>query len=92
MTKATPHHEAFDLLACTGVRRREACGLMWSDVDLDAATASIRQGAVRVRGQGVVVRPPKAERGERLIALDADTVDMRRAHRGAQVIQQSELG
>ena len=91
-SKATPYHAAFHFLAYTGVRRGEACGLMWSDLDLDAATASIRRAAVRVKGQGVVMMPPKTERGERLIALDADTVDVLRAHRGAQVIQQSELG
>lgn len=91
-SKASPHHAAFHFLAYTGARRGEACGLMWSDLDLDAATASIRRAAVRVKGQGVVMMPPKTERGERLIALDADTVDMLRAHRGTQVIQQSELG
>ena len=65
---------------------------MWSDVDLEAGRASIRRGAVRVRGEGIVMLPPKTERGRRSIALDADTVDILRGHRGAQLIQQSELG
>ena len=90
--KATPHHPAFHFLAYTGARRGEACGLMWADLDLNASRASIRRAAVRVKGEGVVMLPPKTKRGRRSISLDADTVAMLRAHRGTQLIHQAEPG
>ena len=91
-SKATPYHAAFHFLAFTGARRGEACGLMWSDVDLDAGRVFIRRSAVRVKGEGVTMQPPKTKRSQRSIELDPDTVDLLRAHRGSQVIQQGVLG
>ncbi len=89
--RETPYHAAFHFLAYTGARRGEACGLMWPDVDLDARRAAIRRAAARVKGEGVIMLPPKTDRGQRSIALDSDTVDLLRAHRGTQVIQRGEL-
>ena len=83
---------AFYFLAYTDARRGDACGLMWTDVDLDAGVARIQRAAVRVKGQGIVVQPPKTKRGRRAIALDPDTIDVLRAHRGAQLVRQMELG
>ena len=65
---------------------------MWTDLDLDGARASIVRAAVRIKGKGVVILPPKTERSRRTIALDAETVDVLRAVRGTQLIKQSELG
>ena len=59
--------------------------------DLVAATAGIQRAAVRIKGEGIVMLPPKTERGRRAIALDPETVDVLRAHRGAQLIQRTEL-
>ena len=76
----------------TGARRGEACGLKWTDIDLDKSTASISRAAVRVKGQGVVMLPPKTDRSRRSIALDPETVDVLRAHRGAQLMQMVDVG
>ena len=92
LAKYTRHYAAFHFLAHTGVRRGEVCGLMWDDVDLVGARASILRAAVRVKGKGIVMLPPKTERSRRTIALDSETVDVLRAHRGTQLIQRSELG
>jgi integrase len=40
---------AWQLLAATGMRRGEALGLRWGDVDLSASRVSIRRSAVLVR-------------------------------------------
>ena len=92
MARETPLGTAFHFLAYTGVRRGEACGLMWSDIDLVAATAAIQRSAVRITGKGLVMLPPKTERGRRAIALDPETVDILRAHNGEQLIHRTELG
>ena len=46
---------AFLLLATTGMRRGEALGLRWSDLDLDAARLSIVQTVVAVNHQVLAV-------------------------------------
>lgn len=64
------------VIALRGLRRGEACGLRWIDVDLDDGTghATIRivQARIDVAGHSVVA-PPKTAASRRLIALDPDT-------------------
>jgi integrase len=61
-----------------GLRRSEAVWLSWVDVDLDAATATVRAGSQQ-DWDG-----PKSEAGERSVALDPSTVAVLRRHRKAQ--------
>ena len=68
------------LLAMTGVRRGEALGLRWKDVDLDAGRISIRQTLIAV-GYDVQVGQPKTKRGRRSVALDPGTVATLRSWR-----------
>jgi hypothetical protein len=42
------HLAAWHLLSSTGLRRGEALGLRWTDVDLEAGQASIRQTVIAV--------------------------------------------
>ena len=65
------------VLANTGMRRGEACGLRWSHVDLDAGTLRIEHTRVQAGGR-VVDSSPKTARGLRTVALDAGTVDVLR--------------
>ncbi len=65
--------------ATTGARRGELCGLRWSDVDLDAATATFAR-SISDAGGKVAVKDPKTHQARR-IALDASTVDVLREHR-----------
>jgi integrase len=62
------------VLAMTGMRRGEALGLKWHDVDLDRAVASIRQTVVEIGGR-IETSTPKTARGRRVVALDSFTVD-----------------
>ena len=66
------------LIAFRGLRRSEAVWLAWSDVDLDAATATVRQDAHRDW------HGPKSDASERTVVLDAGTVAVLREHRKAQ--------
>lgn len=61
------------VLAMTGMRRGEALGLRWTDIDLDRAQLSIRQTLVPV-GSKEVFSQPKTARGRRVVALDSITV------------------
>jgi integrase len=79
-------HPAWTLLAMTGMRRGEALALRWRNVDLDAATLSVRRsaGVVRVKGEGASIAEGGTKSGKpRVIDLDASTVAILRAHRKA---------
>ncbi|MGH9135689.1 MAG: tyrosine-type recombinase/integrase, partial [Acidimicrobiales bacterium] len=74
---------AFVLLATTGMRRGEALGLRWSDLDLEAGRLSIVQTITTVRDKPVTT-PPKTARSRRAVSLDPDTVAALRDHRRRQ--------
>ncbi len=75
--------------ATTGARRGELSGLRWSDIDLDAATATFARSISDAGGE-VSVKDPKTHQARR-IALDASTVDVLREHR-RRVEERSQLG
>lgn len=78
-------------MALTGVRRGEALGLRWSDVDLARGRAAIRQTILPI-GHRAVVGEPKTARGRRSVALDGHTVEALRAHRRRQLEQRLLVG
>jgi integrase len=84
-------HALWILLAMTGMRRGEALGLRWSDVDLDAGRLRVVQTVIQVRSK-VTIGEPKTARGRRPIALDAGTVAVLREHRRRSVEQRVLVG
>lgn len=68
------------VLATTGMRRGEALGLRWCDVDLGAGHVAVRQNLVEA-GRAVRVSSPKTSRGRRLVAIDRRTGGVLEAHR-----------
>jgi integrase len=71
-------------MAVTGIRRSEAIGLRWTNLDLDQSLVSIVATAQRLRGKGVVFQPTKTASSRRGIALDPATVKVLRRHRASQ--------
>ncbi len=82
---------AYHLIASTGLRRGELCGLRWSDVDLDGGTIIVAQQPVAV-GREIVVGPPKTRGGARTVALDKHTVSVPRSHKAAQAAERLAWG
>lgn len=78
-------------MAMTGLRRSEACGLKWSNVDVDAQTIDVVEGLTQTPGQLHTDRP-KSERGRRRVDLDDETTAILRAHRQAQVAERLLVG
>jgi integrase len=70
----------FRLMAMTGLRRSEAAGLRWSDIDLARGQLTVNQAATLVDGEEVL-GAPKSRRSRRVVALDADTVTILRRHK-----------
>lgn len=86
-----PHYALWVLLATTGLRRGEALGLRWSDLDLDRRTLSVAQTITSIRHR-IVVTSPKSDRSRRQMALDVDTVRVLGAHRTAQRAEADVMG
>jgi integrase len=61
--------ELVDFLMATGLRIGEACGLAWEAVDLVGGAVAVRATAVRVGGQGLVVKQTKTDAGARTLLL-----------------------
>ncbi|BDG61537.1 tyrosine-type recombinase/integrase [Caldinitratiruptor microaerophilus] len=57
-----------------GLRRGEALGLKWEDVDLDAGVVRVRRSLVPTK-EGVRFQEPKTARGRRTVALPPFVVD-----------------
>src|SRR5215831_4800272 len=79
------------LVALRGLRRGEAAGLRWVDVDLDEQVVMISQQRITF-GQTTTVGPPKSAASCRTIALDRMTVRVLRAHRRLQMEEATKAG
>jgi integrase len=66
--KDDPLYAAFVLLIFYGLRRGEALGLRWDDIDFDTGTIQIRQQLQRIGGQ-LLMSPVKTRAGERNLPL-----------------------
>ena len=95
----------FELIAATGLRRGEAVGLRWSDVDLARGRLTVRQQLVQLDGEqdpcpycgeqhrGAVFGKPKTASGEdRIVDLDGGVIGVLIAHRLQQDMQRAEWG
>jgi integrase len=84
-------YAAYHLIALRGLRRGEAAGLRWQEVDLDGKTATVSQ-QLQQSGGRLVVCAPKTPRSVRVIALDRTTVAALRAHRDRQRAEAAAAG
>jgi integrase len=91
MTRAERLGGLWHLLAMTGMRRGEALGLRWEDVDLEAGRIAVRRALIP-NGKVVVVSEPKTARGRRVIALDPETVLVLREQAARQLDDQQRKG
>ncbi|GAA4640770.1 tyrosine-type recombinase/integrase [Actinoallomurus vinaceus] len=84
-------YAAYHLIALRGLRRGEAAGLRWCDLDLQAGIAVINSQSQNVSGR-IVQAPPKTKASRRTIALDHTTVTALRRHRHRQQTELAALG
>ncbi len=82
---------AYRLLATTGMRRGEALGLRWSDVDLDAGRVTVNR-SLSVVDSELVWSSPKTTRSRRSVSLDPETTASLRAHRRRQLEERVAAG
>lgn len=104
--KGTEYHALFHLDIYTGLRRSEALGLRWKDVDLDLATLSVVQVLHRLkddqsvwlgtkgvkRRQKDVFLEPKTAKGRRQVDLSPAAVLALRAHKERMKAERATRG
>ncbi len=81
----------YHLIALRGLRRGEACGVRWTDVDLDAGTLVVSEQLVQL-GWAVESGTPKSDAGARTVHLDAETVTVLRTWRRTQLAERMQWG
>ncbi|MCU1692489.1 MAG: Phage integrase [Frankiales bacterium] len=87
------HHAAWLLLATTGMRRGEALGLAWADLDLEVGRLSVRRTLVDLLAGAVPVwSDPKTAKWRRTVDLDERTVAVLRSHRASQARERLSTG
>jgi integrase len=84
-TAGSPLYPMWHVFAMTGMRRGEVCGLQWGDVDLEAATVTVRRSRVPLQGK-VVESSPKTGR-IRVVDLDPGTVEVLREMRSTAAMR-----
>jgi len=78
-------------IVMTGMRRGEAIGLRWIDVDLENARLAVRRALIPISRE-VVVSAPKTAKGRRVIALDPGTVEVLKGQAARQLGEQTQPG
>jgi len=76
----------FRLMLATGLRRGEALGLHWTDVDLDERWLRVRWTLTRTSA-GLQLGEPKTDRSRRTVPLPRSAVEALRAHRARQAAE-----
>lgn len=81
--KTCPMGTLFTVMLTTGMRRGEALGLRWEDVDLKKGVISVRQQLQRINGE-LKATEVKTERSRRSINLAKPTVVALKEHKVTQ--------
>lgn len=71
----------FKLVLATGLRRGEACGLKWSDINWHKRTIHVQRGVVKLSHQESITKDPKTTSGDRIVYLSMEMCQLLKAWR-----------
>ena len=71
----------FKLVLATGLRRGEACGLKWSDINWHKRTIHVQRGVVKLSHQESITKDPKTSSGDRMVYLSKEMCQLLKAWR-----------
>ena len=87
-----PYDLFIPLLIFTGMRRGEACGLEWNDIDFDNNLIHIVRSSLYLPEKGVFDSTPKTASSRRVIHIDDDIAELLRNHKQWQDSEAARLG
>ena len=71
----------FKLVLATGLRRGEACGLKWCDINWRKRTIHVQRGVVKLSHQESITKDPKTSSGDRMVYLSKEMCRLLKAWR-----------
>ena len=71
----------FKLVLATGLRRGEACGLKWRDINWSKRTIHVQRGVVKLSHQESITKDPKTTSGDRMVYLSKEMCQLLKAWR-----------
>ena len=71
----------YKLVLATGLRRGEACGLKWSDINWKKRTIHVQRGVVKLSHQESITKDPKTTSGDRMVYLSKEMCQLLKAWR-----------
>jgi integrase len=86
------HRTMIHLLINSGMRRGEACGLKWEDVNFEDCIISVRRESLYLAGKGVYEEDGKTKSAKREFMLSQEVIDMLRKHKTSQLEIRFALG
>ena len=90
-TAGDPLGLAYRVILC-GYRRAELVGFRWAGADLDRRVLTVARPIVQLGGRLVEEPTAKSRAGDRLVFLDAETAELLKAHRKAQLADRLRAG
>lgn len=81
----------WQLTAMSGMRRGEVLGLRWDDLDFKGSTVTVNRQWKRGE-KGLILAPPKTERGRRTIDIDSETLAVLKGWRRTQLEERMAQG
>lgn len=90
--ESTKIYTFFYLMANTGARTGELCGLQWSQIDFERNTLEIRQTLSRGQNRKLYLEEPKTKNSRRTIPLNASTMNLLKKWRAIQRTDMLQLG
>ena len=88
----TNWHSLWVLLGMTGLRKGEALGLKWSDIDFEQSRLVVRRSLQRISGAGLQFTDPKSAASRRTVQFGAKVGTALREHRQDQLKWRLRLG
>ncbi len=82
----------FTMLLYTGMRRGEACGLEWSDIDFENGLADINKSSTYLAGVGVFDKDTKTASSHRVIKMPLPAVEILQEYRQYQRKERLKIG
>ena len=87
-----PYDVFIPLLIFTGMRRGEACGLEWNDIDFDNNLIHIVRSSLYLPEKGIFDSTPKTASSKRVIHIDDDIAALLKSHKQRQENEAAQLG
>ena len=69
----------FKLVLATGMRRGEACGLRWSDINWKKRSIHVQRTVIKLSHEPIFVKPPKTASGDRVVHVSKEMAKLLKA-------------